>query len=52
MARPLAAHSPNAPGGLGLGLVARLADQLAGELRVDTEPKQFRVVFPAFAAEA
>ena len=36
-------------GGIGLRLVARLADQLAGELRVDAEPKQFSVVFPVLA---
>ena len=46
---PLPAHVQGSSGGIGLGLVARLADQLAGELRVDAEPKQFSVVFPVFA---
>jgi two-component sensor histidine kinase len=46
---PLAAHAQRSSGGIGLSLVARLADQLAGELRVDAEPKQFSVVFPVLA---
>jgi len=46
---PLSAHVQRSSGGIGLSLVARLADQLAGELRVDAEPKQFSVVFPVFA---
>lgn len=33
--------------GIGLNLVRRLVDQLAGELRVTAEPKCFTVVFPA-----
>ena len=33
--------------GIGLNLVARLADQLGGELKVETEPKRFTVLFPA-----
>ena len=45
---PLPAYPPKSSGGIGLGLVARLAHQLAGELRVDAEPKQFSVVFPDF----
>jgi two-component sensor histidine kinase len=38
------------PDGIGLNLVRRLADQLAGELVVDAEPKRFIVVFPADGA--
>ena len=38
------------PKGIGLSLVRRLADQLAGELVVDAEPKRFTVVFPADGA--
>lgn len=45
----LPAHVQRSAGGIGLSLVARLADQLAGELRVDAEPKQFSVVFPVLA---
>jgi len=36
--------------GIGLSLVARFADQLAGTLRVDAEPKRFTVEFPAHDA--
>ena len=43
---PLAAPIPKNRLGIGLNLIARLADQLAGELRVDAEPKRFSVVFP------
>jgi len=46
---PLAAHVQRTSGGIGLSLVARLADQLAGELRVNAEPKQFSVIFPMLA---
>jgi two-component sensor histidine kinase len=46
---PLVTHAQKFSGGIGLSLVARLADQLAGELRVDVEPKQFSVVFPVLA---
>ena len=46
---PLPAHVQRSSGGFGLSLVARLADQLAGELRVDAEPKRFSVVFPVLA---
>ena len=46
---PLVTHAQRSSRGIGLTLVARLADQLAGELRVDAEPKQFSVVFPALA---
>ena len=34
---PLPAYAPKSSGGIGLGLVARLAQQLAGELRVNAE---------------
>ena len=46
---PLPTQAQRSSGGIGLSLVARLADQLAGELRVDAEPKQFSVVFPVRA---
>jgi two-component sensor histidine kinase len=46
---PLLTQAQRSSGGIGLSLVARLADQLAGELRVDAEPKQFSVVFPVLA---
>jgi len=46
---PFPTHARESSKGIGLSLVARLADQLAGELRVDVEPKQFSVVFPVFA---
>jgi two-component sensor histidine kinase len=36
--------------GIGLNLVRRLVDQLAGELRVSAEPKCFTVIFPAEGA--
>jgi len=49
---PLPAHIPKTSVGLGLSLIARLAHQLAGELRVDAEPKRFSVVFPAHAEHA
>ena len=32
--------------GFGLNLVARFADQLAGALKVEAEPKRFSIVFP------
>lgn len=44
---PLPSNLQNRPAGIGLNLVARLADQLAGELTVETKPKRFTVVFPA-----
>lgn len=40
------------PDGIGLKLVSRLADQLAGKMSVETAPKQFTVVFPALPAQA
>jgi two-component sensor histidine kinase len=43
---PLPANIQQRSGGIGLNLVARFADQLAGELRVVAEPKLFTVVFP------
>ena len=46
---PLPTQAQRSSGGIGLSLVARLAHQLAGELRVDAEPKQFSVVFPVLA---
>lgn len=44
---PLPMNGQNRSGGLGLSLVARLAHQLSGELKVETAPKRFSVVFPA-----
>jgi len=43
---PLAVNGKSASDGIGLSLVARLADQLAGALNVETKPKRFTVVFP------
>ena len=37
---------PNFANGIGLNLVARLAEHLAGDLRVATDPKRFTVAFP------
>jgi two-component sensor histidine kinase len=48
---PLTAYKQKNSNGFGLNLIARLAKQLAGELRVDAEPKRFSVVFPAHNAE-
>ena len=48
---PLTAHKQKYSNGFGLNLIARLAKQLAGELRVDAEPKRFSVVFPAHNVE-
>jgi two-component sensor histidine kinase len=36
--------------GTGLDLIARLAKQLAGELRVESAPKRYSVVFPSHFA--
>lgn len=44
---PLAIKGHSRSGGLGLSLVARLAHQLSGELKVEAAPKRFSVVFPA-----
>jgi two-component sensor histidine kinase len=49
---PLAVNGQSSSDGIGLGLVARLADQLAGSLSVETEPKRFTVVFPVHVAHA
>ena len=46
---PLLANGQNGSNGIGLKLVARLADQLGGTLTVDADPKQFTVVFPLLA---
>lgn len=46
---PLPADGQRLSNGIGLTLVTRLAHQLSGELRVESEPKRFSVVFPAFA---
>ena len=46
---PLPGNGQNISSGIGLKLVARLADQLGGALTVDAEPKQFTVVFPLAA---
>lgn len=35
--------------GIGLNLVTRLADQLAGEFKVEAAPKRFTIAFPAAA---
>jgi two-component sensor histidine kinase len=43
---PLPVNGRNSSDGVGLNLVARLADQLAGGLNVEAEPKRFIVVFP------
>jgi len=43
---PLPVNGQRSSDGIGLSLVARLADQLAGALSVETEPKRFTVVFP------
>lgn len=48
---PLPTNNPMRSGGLGLSLVARLAHQLSGELKVEAEPKRFSVIFPAHAAQ-
>ncbi len=42
-------EKPNGSDGLGLKLVARLADQLQGTLRTNAQPKEFTIVFPAHA---
>jgi two-component sensor histidine kinase len=47
---PLAMNGQKSLDGIGLRLVARLADQLAGALTVDAEQKRFTVAFPALAA--
>ena len=39
------------PEGIGLNLVRRLIDQLAGELVVNADPKRFTVIFPADDAD-
>jgi two-component sensor histidine kinase len=49
---PLAVNGKSSTDGIGLSLVARLADQLAGTLSVETKPKRFTVVFPVHAARA
>lgn len=41
---------PNYANGIGLNLVARLADHLAGDFSVATDPKRFTVTFPRFVA--
>jgi two-component sensor histidine kinase len=48
---PLLANGRNGSGGIGLNLVARLVDQLAGVLSVETEPKRFSVEFPIQAVQ-
>lgn len=45
--QPLPETAKNGSGGLGLELVSRLAKQISGELKVETHPKQFSVIFPA-----
>ncbi len=47
---PLPANVEKNQKGFGLNLIARLADQLAGEFKVETEPKQFTVMFPISAS--
>lgn len=47
---PLPVNGKDAADGIGLQLVARLADQIAGTLNVETAPKRFTVVFPANTA--
>jgi two-component sensor histidine kinase len=46
---PLPVTGQQEPNGIGLNLVARLADQPAGALKVNIKPKCFTVVFPAHA---
>ena len=49
---PLPGTGQSSSDGIGLNLVARLADQLAGALSVEAEPKRFTVVFPLEHAAA
>jgi len=48
---PLLVTGQQTPSGIDLHLVARLADQFAGALKVNVKPKCFTVVFPAHAAQ-
>lgn len=48
---PLLMNDQRSSDGFGLNSVARFADQLAGGLKVEAEPKRFSIVFPAHAAQ-